>query len=251
MANHSEIANLRPVDSHSPVGVGRVDSVPTLLEIDLAESRPILFKKTKMIRRRKMSQSRNVAILLFDEVEVLDFCGPFEVFSVTGQRDNSNPFNVYTVAEKTNPVLARNQLSVNPRYTISDCPQSEILIVPGGYGARKEMHNLVLIDWIKSCAQKTELVLSVCTGALLLAKAGLLEGLSATTHHLALDLLEQTAPNTTIEGTKRFVDNGKIIVSAGISAGIDMSFHVVSKLLGKEQALETASYMEYNWKPET
>ncbi len=198
-----------------------------------------------------MNHSRSVAILLFHEVEVLDFCGPFEVFSVTGRQDDLNPFAVYTVAEKPEPIMARNQLSVNPRYTFSDCPQPDILLVPGGYGTRKEMHNTVLIDWIKSCSEKAEWVLSVCTGALLLAKAGLLDGLSATTHHGALKLLEEIAPHTTIEGNRRIVDNGKIIVSAGISAGIDMSFYVVAKLLGEEEALKTARYMEYDWKPET
>lgn len=112
------------------------------------------------------------------------------------------------------------------------------------------MNNPVLIDWIRNCSQTAELVLSVCTGALLLAKAGLLDGLSATSHHGALELLKEVAPNTTIQGTKRFVDNGRIILSAGISAGIDMSLYVVARLLGKEQALETAQYMEYNWRPE-
>lgn len=197
-----------------------------------------------------MDRSRNVAILIFDEVEVLDFCGPFEVFSVTGKRENLSPFTVYTVAEKSGPILARNHLSVNPRYTIWDCPQPDILLVPGGLGTRKEMHNSVLTEWIKGCSQRAELVLSVCTGALLLAKAGLLEGLAATTHHGALELLKEVAPNTTIRTTERFIDNGRIIVSAGISAGIDMSLYVVAKLLGKEQALETAHYMEYDWKPE-
>jgi len=112
------------------------------------------------------------------------------------------------------------------------------------------MHNPVLIDWIKECSQKAELVLSVCTGALLLAKAGLLEGLTATTHHTAIELLKEITPNTTIVSNKRFVDNGKIILSAGIATGIDMSLYVVAKLLGKEQALQTAQYIEYNWKPE-
>jgi transcriptional regulator GlxA family with amidase domain len=197
-----------------------------------------------------MDRSRNVAILIFDEVEVLDFCGPFEVFSVTGSRDKVTPFDVYTVAEKPGPIMARNRLSVNPRYTISDCPEPDILVVPGGYGTRKEMHNTTLIDWIKGCSQNAELILSVCTGALLLAKAGLLEGLAATTHHEALELLKDVAPKTTIEGGKRFVDNGRIIVSAGISAGVDMSLYVVAKLFGKDQALETAQYMEYEWKTE-
>jgi transcriptional regulator GlxA family with amidase domain len=200
-------------------------------------------------REIRMTPSRNVAILIFDEVEVLDFCGPFEVFSVTGRWDNVNPFDVYTVAEKSEPIMARNNLSVNPRYTVSDCPQPHILLVPGGYGTRKEMHNTTLIDWIKDCSQETELLLSVCTGALLLAKAGLLEGLEATTHYAAIELLRENAPNTTIHENRRVVDNGKIILSAGISAGIDMSLYVISKLLGKDQAVKTAHYMEYDWNP--
>ncbi len=137
-----------------------------------------------------MDIPKNVAILIFDEVEVLDFCGPFEVFSVCGRRDQSNPFNVYTVAEKSGPVLARNQLSVNPKYSITDCPQPDILVIPGGFGTRREMNNQNLVEWIEKCNEKAELILSVCTGALLLAKSGLLEGLSATTHHGAFYLLE-------------------------------------------------------------
>ncbi len=193
-------------------------------------------------------QTRSVAILIFDEVEILDFCGPYEVFGVTGRHNNSQPFNVYTVAEYSKPIIARNQLSINPQYTIANCPPSDILLVPGGFGTRREMHNLVLINWIKKCSSQSELLLSVCTGALLLAKAGLLENLAATTHYLAIDLLKEVAPNTEIRIGDRFVDNGKIIVSAGISAGIDMSFYVVAKLLGKQAAIETAQYMEYDWK---
>ena len=126
----------------------------------------------------------------------------------------------------------------------------EILVVPGGWGTRQQMINPTIIQWIKESAAKAELVLSVCTGALLLAKAGLLAGLSATTHYAALELLRQNAPNTTVISDRRFVDNGKIILSAGISAGIDMSLHVVARLLGKEEALETARYMEYDWRHE-
>jgi transcriptional regulator GlxA family with amidase domain len=196
-----------------------------------------------------MTQQRNVAILIFDEVEILDFCGPYEVFGVTGKRDGSNPFNVYTVAEEGRPIIARNQLSINPQYNLLDCPRSDILLVPGGYGTRREMHNPVLLGWMEERAQQVELLLSVCTGALLLAKAGLLEGLAATTHHGAIDLLKKVAPNTQIKADERFVDNGSIILSAGISAGIDMSLYVVAKLLGEEQARETAEYMEYDWQP--
>jgi transcriptional regulator GlxA family with amidase domain len=191
---------------------------------------------------------KNVAILIFDEVEVLDFCGPFEVFSVAGARgDAPQPFRVYTVAQTGRPVIARNRLSVNPAHTLADCPPPDILLVPGGYGTRREMHNPVLLDWIKLRAADTELLLSVCTGALLLAKAGLLEGLSATTHHLAIDLLREAAPNTRVLASERIVDNGRVVLSAGVSAGIDMSLYVVSRLLGEPQAEETARYMEYDW----
>ena len=190
---------------------------------------------------------KNVAILIFDEVEVLDFCGPFEVFSVAGRREGREPFNVYTVAETRSPVSARNNLSVNPAHTLEDCPRPDILLVPGGYGTRREMHNAALTDWIKRKADEAELVLSVCTGALLLARAGLLEGLSATTHFMAMDLLRETAPNTNVLADERVVDNGKVILSAGVSAGIDMSLYVVGKLLGEQQAEETARYIEYDW----
>lgn len=196
------------------------------------------------------TDTRNVAIFIFDEVEVLDFCGPFEIFSVTGKRDGLNPFNVYTVAQEKRPILARNELSINPHYTFADCPAPDILLIPGGFGTRREMNNTLVLDWIKRLSPGTEHLLSVCTGALILAKAGLLDGLAATTHYGALTLLQELAPKTRIAAEKRFVDNGKILVSAGVSAGIDMSLYVVAKLLGKAQAWETAKYIEYDWRPE-
>ncbi len=198
--------------------------------------------------------TRNVAILMFDDVEVLDFAGPFEVFSVTSElnkgyslRDSfaARPFAVSTVAEHPGAVNARNGLSINPDCTIADCARPDILIVPGGQGTRKLIDNSVVINWIKDCSQTAELVISVCTGSLLLAKAGLLEGLAATTHHHALELLRELAPNTTVVENERFVDNGKIITSGGIAAGIDMSLYVVGKLLGAAQAAQTAEHMEY------
>jgi transcriptional regulator GlxA family with amidase domain len=192
-----------------------------------------------------MPTTRNLAILIFDDVEVLDFCGPFEVFSVANRFTDPPAFHVFTVAEKTGPVLTRGGLSVNPHHRLVDCPRPDLLLVPGGQGTRREMHNAVLIDWIKARSSEAELVLSVCTGALLLAKAGLLDGLEATTHHRAIDLLRQTAPNTVIPAARRFVDNGRVICSAGIAAGIDMSLHVVGRLLGKEIAEKTARQMEY------
>jgi transcriptional regulator GlxA family with amidase domain len=206
-----------------------------------------------------MIASKKVAILMFDDVEVLDFAGPFEVFAVTSELNSSKslpdnlasrPFTVFTVAENPGAINARNGLSINPDYTISDCPLPDILIVPGGIGTRKLINNSAIINWIETCSQTAELVLSVCTGALLLAKAGLLAGLAATTHHKVLELLRELAPNTTVVENQRFVDNGKIITSGGIAAGIDMSLYVVGKLLGKQQAEQTAEHMEYqigNW----
>jgi transcriptional regulator GlxA family with amidase domain len=111
------------------------------------------------------------------------------------------------------------------------------------------MHNAVLTDWIKLRSQEAELVLSVCTGALLLAKAGLLDGLEATTHHGAMELLRQVAPKTTVHADRRFVDTGRVVCSAGIAAGIDMSLHVVARLLGREVADKMAHQMEYPWQP--
>jgi transcriptional regulator GlxA family with amidase domain len=192
-------------------------------------------------------KTRTLAILLFDEVEVLDFCGPFEVFSVANRFTDAPAFAVVLVAQKPGPILTRGGMSVHPHHTIADVPKADILLVPGGYGTRQEIHNPVLIDWIKPVATSAEFVLSVCTGALMLAKAGLLEGLEATTHHGAIELLRQTATNSVVHADRRYVDNGRVICSAGIAAGIDMSLHVVGRLLGKEIAQKTARQMEYPW----
>jgi len=131
-----------------------------------------------------MSRARNLVILLFDDAEVLDFCGPFEVFSVASNQSDAPLFNVSTVAEKTS-ITARNGLSVNPDHSLDSCPKPEILLVPGGIVTRRELNNSRLVDWIKAVAEEAELVLSVCTGALLLGKAGLLDNLEGTTHHVA------------------------------------------------------------------
>jgi transcriptional regulator GlxA family with amidase domain len=207
------------------------------------------------MEENEMSKQRNVAVLLFDDVEVLDFAGPFEVFSVTGKRDGSDPFTVYTVAEK--PIIqARNNLTITPTYNLQNCPRPDILVLPGGggkrpdgtlFGTRKEKTNQVVLEWLQRQSKNTEIILSVCTGALLLAKAGLMDGLRATTHHRALDELRSDAPTATIVSNERIIDNETIIFSGGISAGIDAAFHVVEKLLGTDVAKETASYMEYNW----
>lgn len=201
---------------------------------------------------------RTVAIFIFDDVEVLDFTGPFEIFGVTGkQNGGAGLFEVFTVAEKPK-IAARNNLIVEATYTFENCPIPDILLIPGGggfrpdgtpFGTRREMNNLKLLDWVREMNDKVELLLSVCTGSLILAKAGLLEGLSATTHFKAVEQMREVAPNTQIFPEKRWVDNGRIILSAGVSAGIDMSLYVVSKLHGEAAAVDTATYIQYDyWK---
>jgi transcriptional regulator GlxA family with amidase domain len=192
--------------------------------------------------------TRRVAVLLFDNVEVMDFAGPFEVFGVSGQREGKNLFDVYTVARESKPVMARNNLSVNPDYSFRDCPKPDILVVPGGFGTRREKHNPSVLEFIKQQTEQAERVLSVCSGALLLAKAGLLDGLHATTHRGALAELRGDAPTAIVLDTARVVDNRKIVLSAGISAGIDAALYLVADLHGLEQAAETAVYMEYDWR---
>lgn len=193
--------------------------------------------------------ARNVAIMIFDDVEILDFCGPYEVFGVSRdyQDAKTHLFNVYTIAEKDAPVITANGMSVNPAYTLENCPKPDILLIPGGNGTRREMNNTHITGWVAELAPQTELVLSVCTGALILANAQLLEGLSATTYHTAFDLLQELEPNVTLKRGERFVDNGHVVTSAGISAGIDMSLYIVARLHGIEQARWTAAHMEYNW----
>jgi transcriptional regulator GlxA family with amidase domain len=196
-----------------------------------------------------MPATRNVAVLLFPDVELLDFAGPFEVLSVANRWSDPAAFSVYTVAEKPGPLATKDGLSVNPRHLLADCPPPDLLVVPGGLGTRREMNNEALVAWLGQAAAKAEVVLSVCTGALLLAKTGLLNGLTVTTHHGAIDLLRQVAPNATIREGVRFLDNGSVVLSAGVAAGIDAALHVVSKLLGREHAEKTARHIEYQWQP--
>src|SRR6266702_994343 len=187
----------------------------------------------------------NTAILIFDDVEVLDFAGPFEVFSVKTELNDYSLLNVFTVAREKAPVTARNGLSVNPDYSIDDAPQADILIIPGGRGTRPLLLQQDILAWILRSAHNADKVLSVCTGALLLAKVGLLDGIKSTTHHGAFDTLAEIAPDTEIVRDARFVDSGKVITSAGISAGIDMSLYVMELLYGEKTARQTAAYMEY------
>ncbi len=195
--------------------------------------------------------SYTVGILVFDEVEVLDFCGPFEVFSVArpaGVTDETaRLFNVITIAEQERTISCRGGLLVTPHATINQHPPLDILVVPGGQGTRRARENSRLLDWIAQQSQRIMLTTSVCTGAFLLAECGLLDQRQATTHWASLEWMRAHYPAIIIVDYARVVDVGRIITSAGVSAGIDMSLYVVSRLAGKETAAWTARYMEYDW----
>lgn len=195
-----------------------------------------------------MLQQKNIGILLFDEVEVLDFAGPFEVFSIATYNEcNEKPFKVYTVAQTKDLIKARNGLKIQPDYDFYDAPRFDIIIIPGGYGAEEiEIHNSKIINWIKDNVNRVHIMASVCTGAFLLAEAALLDGKQATTHWMDIDRLEKEYNKVNVQRNVKFIDESPIITSGGISAGINMSFYIIKKLLGEEIANATAKRMEYD-----
>ncbi len=188
---------------------------------------------------KDLDQPMNVAILLFHHTQVLDYAGPYDVFISAGAKN----FNVYTVGASKEPITTMPNLSVNPQYSIQDSPKPDILIIPGGMWTSVDDATLT---WIKENSSKAEYTFSVCTGAFILAEIGILDGLDATTHSAGIGLLEKNYPAIKkVHRNMRFVDNGNIITSAGVSAGIDASFHLIKKTLGKEWAKAIANNLEY------
>jgi transcriptional regulator GlxA family with amidase domain len=195
---------------------------------------------------------KRVGILIFAAVEVLDFAGPYEVFSVTRlsedrRLEEPSPFEVMLVAEGMEPVQATGGLRVLPEVSLSTCPALDVLVVPGGWGTRAEVSNTALLDWISDRGRQVETLTSVCTGSFLLAQAGLLDGRRATTHWRSLARMRQTYPAVTVEDKLHVVEEGHVLTSAGISAGIDMALHVVRRYFGDSVARATARHMEYTF----
>jgi transcriptional regulator GlxA family with amidase domain len=188
---------------------------------------------------------KNIAIFIFDDAEVLDFAGPFEVFSVTSELNNHALFNAFTVAKAKKPIRAVNGLSVNPDEDFASCPKVDILILAGGFGTRAIMQDVETLQWIQQTVEQAEITLSICSGARLLGVLGLLDGKPYCTHHEVYAHLAEIAPLGVPQPEKRFVQAENIFTSGGISAGIDLSFHVVEKLCGQDVAEATAKYMEY------
>jgi transcriptional regulator GlxA family with amidase domain len=192
--------------------------------------------------------------LIFDDVEVLDFCGPFEVLATarpageTG--DEARLFEVVIIAEEERVMRCRGGLLVQPHYTLTTHPPLDLLVIPGGQGTRRERSNRRLLDWIAAQDTHTEITASVCTGAFLLAARGLLDARRATTHWGSIDWMRQEYPAVQMVDDERVVDTGHIVTAAGVSAGIDMALHLVARLHGRETAVWTARRMEYAWEGE-
>lgn len=198
---------------------------------------------------------RTVCIYVFDDVEVLDFAGPFEVFSTASrvfcrtQPGAESPFQVFTVGATQRPVTARGGLIVQPHWSFADHPHIDVLVVPGGV-VTAELERPRVIAWVAARSATAELTASVCTGALLLARAGLLKGKSATTHRDDVADLRTVAPATRVVQGVRWVEEGSLITSAGISAGLDMSLRIVARLAGHDLAVRTARQMDHEWRDE-
>ena len=187
-----------------------------------------------------------VGILLFDEAEELDFVGPLEVFGVASRLVQQ--LSVLTVSKDGRPIQGRYGLIVQPNYRIADCPSLDLLIVPGGKGAREHArYDKEIVAFVKAHALKQQIV-SICTGALILAEAGILTGKKATTHHSAFDMLRQYNNVHVIEGARFLLENG-VGTSAGISAGIDLALEIVCRHYGEIVAREVAQTMEYPYHP--
>jgi len=198
---------------------------------------------------------KTVGIVIFDDIEVLDFCGPFEVFAETRldeakRREEPSPFEVKLIAQNGGQITTNGGMKVVADYSFEDSPRLDILCVPGGWGTRRELDNPIMLSWLRSHAAEAELVTSVCTGSMLLGFAGLLDGHRATTHWRSLDWMAQSFPQTRVIRDQHVVDDGALISSAGISAGIDMALTVVARYCGEAVARATARNMEYPY-PET
>ena len=194
----------------------------------------------------------NIAIYLYDQIEVLDFAGPFEVFSTASrmhasENKDANPlFEVFTLSESGEAIHARGQLQVVPQYSIKAHPPIDLLIVPGGI-VEEQIQRANVIQWIQQQAQVAKISAAICTGSFLFAQANLLDGRAATTHWEDIPDFERSFPDLDVRKDVRWVDTGDVLTSAGISAGIDMSLHLVERLASRSLAEKTARQMDFDW----
>lgn len=196
--------------------------------------------------------TRRVAVVVYDGVELLDFAGPGEVFAAAGgfgAVGDERAFEVYTVGASRQPIVSQGFVRVMPQYGFAEAPPPDVLVLPGGSSGRVS-GDPEFLAWVKRVAEGAEVTLTVCTGAFILGEAGLLDGREATTWYDAVDRLQERFPAVRVQPGRRFIDSGTIVTTAGVSAGIDGSLHVVARLFGRRVADATARYMEYHWSPE-
>lgn len=187
-----------------------------------------------------------IGIVLYPDAEELDWAGPWEVFTMAAMGQD---LRVVTIAERPEPVRCAKGLRVLPDHDFATAPALDVVVVPGGQGSRVEMNNPVMLDWLAKAAEPCRFVTSVCTGSILLAKAGLAEGCQVTTHWGYIETLRELAPQVTVQENVRYVRDGRIVTSAGVSAGIDMSLWLVGELFGVEHSKNTRRFMQYDPEP--
>jgi transcriptional regulator GlxA family with amidase domain len=197
-----------------------------------------------------IEETFNMGIFLYPGVEELDFCGPFEVLKAAAytrsEREQNPAWEVFTVAEEPGLLKTGGELLIQPHFTFHDHPRIDLLVIPGGM-TNLQMERQTVLEWVRKVTSQAQLNTSVCTGAFLLGAVGLLDGYAVTTHWSALDELARMYPEAQVQRDVRWVDVGRLVTAAGISAGIDMSLHLVERLAGRELAQEVARYMEYRW----
>jgi transcriptional regulator GlxA family with amidase domain len=191
----------------------------------------------------------NVGVALFEGAEELDWAGPWEVLAAWALQWPDDGVHVFTLAREERPVTCAKGLRVLPDETWETAPPLDVLVYPGGRGTRRELQDEAVLDWISGLAAGETVVASVCTGSLVLAAAGLLDGKPATTHWGSLELLPTLGREIEVRPDDRFVDNGNILTAAGVSAGIDMALHLVARLHSTERAREVRRYIQYDPEP--
>lgn len=196
-----------------------------------------------------MDAEKHIGIVLFADVEELDAIGPWEVLAYWTGTFPADRYTVSTLSASGGLVRCANGLVVQADHSYADAPAYEVLVYPGGRGTRPQLHDQEQLDWVRCRREDVPLMATVCTGSLVFAAAGLLEGRPATTHWRSLDLLAELDPSIDVRADERFVDDGDIITSAGISAGIDMALHLVKRLAGTERAREVRRGIQYDPAP--
>ncbi len=196
------------------------------------------------------TRSRSVAVLLFDEVELLDVAGPLEVLSVAGRVWNWRPFKVWTLATRAGNIETRSQLCIQAAHALDELPAPELVVVPGGYGARRALDDALVVDWLRGAGQSAELVVGVGSGVLLLAKAGLVDGADVALPRDAIPLLGELAPTARALPDARTASSGRVLTAAGSAAGIDVALAAVARLLGAKLALGVATQLGHAWHPD-